>query len=599
MDIGATSAWEVSTGSAEVIVGVVDTGVDYRHPDLAANMWVDPRPGPSFGSHGYNAITGSFDPLDDNRHGTHVAGTIGAAGNNGLGVVGVNWTTRIMALKFLSATNTGTTAHAIEAINYAIQAKLDGINIRILSNSWGGGGFSQALRDTISAANDNGILFVAAAGNATSDNDVTPAYPASYEVANVISVAATNNLDQLASFSNFGLSSVDLGAPGRNILSTVLNGQYAFLSGTSMATPHVSGAAALILATQPNLSVAQLTTVLLNGVDPTPALDGKVLTGGRLNVCQSVSGPNCGALPPSVVLASPANGASFVQGEPILFSGSAIVVEDGDLSAGITWTSSVDGLFGTGASFSLATLGVGTHSILAAAVDSGGTPGSASATITVDPAPLGPPAVNTFSVTPTPITVGETATLSWNTTDADSVTIDNGVGTVALDGSTAVTPAVTTPYALTAVNTLGTATASVTVTVNPAPLPAVDSYSATPSTITAGQSATLSWTTTNADSVSIDGGASLPADGSSTVSPVTTTAYVLTATGPGRSVTARRPGGSVTASVTITVNPVPAVDSFTGAPATITAGQSATLSWTTTNADSVSIDGVGEPARRR
>ena len=389
-DIGATSAWEVSTGSTEVIVGVVDTGVDYQHPDLAGNMWVDPRSGPSFGSHGFNAITGSFDPLDDHGHGTHVAGTIGAAGNNGLGVVGVNWTTRIMALKFLSASGSGTTADAIKAINYAVQAKLDGVNVRVLSNSWGGGGFSEALRDIISTANDNDILFVAAAGNSTSDNDVTPAYPASYEVANVISVAATNNVDGLASFSNFGLSSVDLGAPGRNILSTVLNGQYDYKSGTSMATPHVSGAAALILATQSGLSVSGLTSALLNGVDPTPALAGRVLTGGRLNVCRSVSGPNCGALPqpdpepPSVSIISPADGdtvrgkttitADAVDNVGILFvrflADGVLVGADAAAPFSVTWDTS--------------TLVNGTYVLTAEAVDVGrNTTVSAPVTVTV------------------------------------------------------------------------------------------------------------------------------------------------------------------------------------------------------------------------
>jgi len=312
-DISAVQAWDVSTGSNSVVVGVIDTGVDYNHPDLAANIWSAPS---SFtvtvggqtitcpaGSHGFNAVANTCNPLDDNNHGTHTSGTIGARGNNGSGVVGVNWTTSVMGLKFLSASGSGNTADAIECIQFAIQAKQifgSGANLRILSNSWGGGGFSQALLDAINAADTNGMLFVCAAGNANSNNDTTAFFPANYNAPNVLSVAATDNRDNKSSFSNFGATTVDLGAPGTNILSTVPNGGFAVFSGTSMATPHVSGAAALVLS-RCSLSTANLKANLMNNVDPVSSLSGRTVTGGRLNVDKAIRACAGGGNPPTTV----------------------------------------------------------------------------------------------------------------------------------------------------------------------------------------------------------------------------------------------------------------------------------------------------------
>jgi len=297
-DISADPAWTVTTGAQTVVVGVVDTGIDFNHPDLAANVWSNPGGigGCAAGTHGFNAINKTCNPLDDNDHGSHVSGTIGAVGNNGQGVVGVNWTTSIMGLKFLNAQGSGSTADAIAAIDFAVNAKIAGVNVRVLSNSWGGGGFSQALLDEINKANANDILFVAAAGNNGTNNDTTPHYPSSYNAPNVVAVAATDNQDALASFSNFGATSVHLGAPGVNIESTVRSGGFAFFSGTSMATPHVSGAAALVLSQGP-LTVAQLKSRLLAAVDPNPALSGITVTGGRLNLCKGITG--CAAPPPT------------------------------------------------------------------------------------------------------------------------------------------------------------------------------------------------------------------------------------------------------------------------------------------------------------
>ena len=302
-DISATSAWDVSTGSRANVVGVVDSGLDYNHVDLAANVWSAPS---SFtvtiggtqincaaGTHGFNAIVNVCDPLDDNSHGTHVSGTIGAVGNNNQGVVGVNWIASIMGLKFLDSGGSGATSNAINAIEFAIQAKAifgATANVRVLSNSWGCEGstcFSQALLDEINKANNNGMLFVAAAGNSGVSNDSNPEYPANYNASNVVAVAATDNTDALASFSNFGATIVHLGAPGVNVYSTLPGGSYGFDSGTSMATPHVSGAAALILSTC-GLDTGTLKNTILQNVDVVSSLTGKTITGGRLNVNKAV-----------------------------------------------------------------------------------------------------------------------------------------------------------------------------------------------------------------------------------------------------------------------------------------------------------------------
>ena len=309
-DIDATDAWETTLGNASNVVAVVDTGIDYNHPDLAANIWSAPAPFTvvidgvaitcAAGTHGFNAIDKTCDPMDDHNHGTHVSGTIGAVGNNGVGVAGVNWVSSVMGLKFLGAGGSGTIADAVDAIDFAIQVKSifagsGGANIRVLSNSWGGGGFSQALLDQIREANDNDMLFVAAAGNSGISNDFIPSYPASYASPNVVAVLATTNLDARASFSNYGVKSVHLGAPGANVLSTIRNGGYLYASGTSMATPHVSGAGALVLA-HCALSTSDLKDTLVQSVDPVASLATLVMSGGRLNVRRALD--SCSS-PPS------------------------------------------------------------------------------------------------------------------------------------------------------------------------------------------------------------------------------------------------------------------------------------------------------------
>jgi len=294
-DISAEGAWNVTTGSASIVVGVVDTGIDYNHPDLAANVWSNPGgKGNAIcaaGTHGFNAITKTCNPMDDHYHGTHVSGTIGGVGNNSLGVAGVNWTTSIMGLKFLDWDGGGTTADAIAAIDFAVQAKIDGVNVRVLSNSWGGGGFSKALLDEINKANENDILFVASSGNDYSNNDTYPHYPSSYATPNMIAVAATDNRDALAYFSNIGPTTVHLGAPGLNVYSTMPGGSYGSLSGTSMAAPHVSGVAALVLAQHPAYTTAQVKAAILDNTDPISSLQGKVITNGRLNAARALGVP--------------------------------------------------------------------------------------------------------------------------------------------------------------------------------------------------------------------------------------------------------------------------------------------------------------------
>lgn len=296
-DIGAMRAWATTTGSDSVVVAVLDSGVDYTHGDLLNNIWTRPASVKQYEDHelgsiddvrGFNAVENTADPMDDNGHGTHCAGIIGAEGGNDIGITGVNWKVEIMPLKFMNASGFGTSKDAIEAINYVIDRKRAGVNVRVISASWGSRMRSRALEDVIRKAYEAGILFVAASGNSSANADRAPQYPASYNLGNVISVAALNRNDQLAPFSNYGAKSVHLAAPGAAILSTWLGNDYEEHSGTSMATPVVAGVAALVLSKRPQLSVDELRSTLLNSVDKIPSLNGKTSTGGRINAAKAV-----------------------------------------------------------------------------------------------------------------------------------------------------------------------------------------------------------------------------------------------------------------------------------------------------------------------
>lgn len=296
-DISATTAWAVTTGDDDIVIAVLDSGVDYNHSDLEHNIWTRPANVPEFVDdaagtiqdlHGYNAIANDADPMDDNGHGTHCAGIIGAEGGNDIGITGVNWKVRIMPLKFMNAGGYGTTKDAIEAINYVIDRKKKGVNVKVISASWGSTMRSIALEDVIKKAYEAGILFVAAAGNASTNNDRRPHYPSSYDIGNVISVAALDRNDQLASFSNWGEKHVAIAAPGVDILSTWPGNEYEEKSGTSMATPVVAGVAALVAAHEPRLSVDELRKRIVSSVDKIDALKAKVTSGGRINAAKAV-----------------------------------------------------------------------------------------------------------------------------------------------------------------------------------------------------------------------------------------------------------------------------------------------------------------------
>jgi subtilisin family serine protease len=295
-DIDAPEAWDITTGSSNVVIAVIDSGADLDHEDLAANIWTNPGEIPGNGIdddsngyiddvHGWDFSSGDNDPSPVGGacagHGTHTAGTIGAVGNNGTGVVGVNWNVKIMPLKafkpFLGIFCSAEDADLIAAIEYHTM-----MGVRISSNSWGGSSPTAAMENAIRASNS---VFVAAAGNENNDNDANPHYPSNYSLSNIVAVAATTHTDDRASFSNYGLTSVDLGAPGDDILSTLPGDTYGQFDGTSMATPHVSGVAGLLLAQEPNLTNSEIKWRILNGVDD---IGLPVLTGGRLNAYEAL-----------------------------------------------------------------------------------------------------------------------------------------------------------------------------------------------------------------------------------------------------------------------------------------------------------------------
>ena len=305
-DIRVLPLWQQGfRGSRNIVAAVIDTGIQWDHPDLAANLYSNPGEAGDLATngqdddgngfvddlHGWNFARNNKDSNDDHGHGSHCAGTIGGVGNNGIGVSGVNWEVSLMPVKFLDASGGGTLQAAIEAVNYARMMK-----VNLMSNSWGGSQFAQSLSDAVKRTEEAGIIFVAAAGNDGTNNDTGPSYPANFPFGNIISVAATDNKDSIANFSNWGVNSVHVAAPGVQVYSTVKGGKYAAFSGTSMATPHIAGISALLLSVNPNWDFAEVKRRLITTSDPVRNLSRKVMAKGRVNAYNALHG----IVPPSI-----------------------------------------------------------------------------------------------------------------------------------------------------------------------------------------------------------------------------------------------------------------------------------------------------------
>ena len=383
-DIDAPEAWDLTRGSSSVTVAVIDSGMQLNHPDLASNLWTNPNETPGNGIdddangriddvNGWDFVNSDNDPTDDDGHGTHVAGTIGAVGNNNSGVTGVAWNVKLMPLKACNAAGSCAISATIAALNYAVAQ-----GVKISNNSYGGiSGQSTSERNAITAARDAGHLFVAAAGNDGVNTDV-PAnahYPSNYNLDNIISVASTTLNDGLSSFSNYGTTSVDLGAPGSQILSTYPTSSYVWANGTSMASPHVAGVAALVKSRKPDWTYSQVRSRLIDNTRPLASLSGTTVTGGMLNAYSALLfAPD----PPTI-----GSGASgFVSSTSASFSFTGETV-----GAGVTFECRIDsGSWGSCSSpKSYTSLSQGSHTFEVRQTDqAGNTSTAASRTWTVD-----------------------------------------------------------------------------------------------------------------------------------------------------------------------------------------------------------------------
>jgi uncharacterized repeat protein (TIGR02543 family) len=328
--IGAPEAWDTTTGSGEIVVGVIDSGIDHTHVDLAANIWTAPPGWDLFGcgagTHGYRSVDGDTgcapgDTADDVGHGTRVAGVIGARGNNAIGVVGVNWHIKLMSLKIIGPDTVARTSDAVVAIDYAIAAKQAGVNLRVLNVSWGGYQYSTALRDALAAANAAGILVVAAAGNTGDNLDLVPFYPASHGAApdflpNIVAVTGVAQNDARPSSHGRGTSTVHLAAPSEGILTTAVGNGYSTSQGTSLAAAHVSGAAALLLSAPDlaSLGLADLRTRLIYCGDAIP--DASIMTNRRLNVARALRFDDCAVPEHTLLIAAAPPEGGVVASEP-------------------------------------------------------------------------------------------------------------------------------------------------------------------------------------------------------------------------------------------------------------------------------------------
>lgn len=286
VDIDAPQAWGITQGRYSVVVAVLDTGIDLQNPDLVQRLWTNPNPGADGypnDAHGWNFVSNTSNLQDVNGHGTHVAGILGAEGNNSYGVAGVDWNAKLMIVKVLDNNGNGSTDAAVSGIYYAVQH-----GARVINASWGGGDYSQAMHDAIAYAGAHGVVFVTAAGNDGTDSDFTPSYPGSYRLPNEITVAAVDSSGHLAGFSDYGAQTVDLAAPGVNIWSTI-PGSFASYSGTSMATPYVTGVVSLVLSLHPEFNATQLVQRVLATTKPLPGLAGKTITGGIVDAYNAVN----------------------------------------------------------------------------------------------------------------------------------------------------------------------------------------------------------------------------------------------------------------------------------------------------------------------